>query len=76
MVTKNEYEQKQRCGANGTGKDRLRICYQNGGNVKKTFEMISQIETMLNNMRPHVLYMSENLMDEKTRERCERRLEF
>ena len=76
MVTKKEYNQKERCGANGTGKDRLRVLYQNGGNLIHTFGIISQIETMLNNVRPHVFYMSENMMDEKTKERLQNRHGF
>ena len=35
-VTKKEYEKKERLGANGTGKDRLKVLYQNGGAKEKT----------------------------------------
>merc|ERR1711860_267588 len=62
MVTKKEYEEKKRCGANGSGKDRLRVVYQNGGNYTHSFEIISGIETMMQRTRPHVLFMSENRM--------------
>ena len=30
-VTKKAYEAKERLGANGTGKDRLKVLFQNGG---------------------------------------------
>ena len=67
--TKKKYDEKKRCSAVGTGKSRLKILYQNGGNVKHTIQMIGPIEDMLNNVRPHVLFMSENRMDESTRSR-------
>ena len=76
MVTKKKYEEEKRCGANGSGKDRLRVVYQNGGNYKYSFEIISQIETIMQNTRPHVLFMSENRMDTGTRERLENRHGF
>ena len=70
-ITKRKYEEKKRCGANGTGKDRLKVLYQNGGNKKNTFEYIEQIEKLLNNTRPHVFFMSECRLDEKTKEALE-----
>ena len=71
MVTKTKqaYRDKKRCGALGSGKSRLKIMYQNGGNVIHTFDMIENIEKMMNNVRPHVMFMCENRMDEKTRVR-------
>ena len=46
MVTKTKqaYRDKKRCGALGSGKSRLKIMYQNGGNVIHTFDMIENIE--------------------------------
>ena len=76
MVTKKVYEQQPRYSANGTGKDRLRVVYQNGGNYKHSFELITEIETLLNNTRPHVLYMAENRMDDRTKDRLENRHGF
>ena len=67
--TKQQYRDEKRCGAAGTGKSRLKILYQNGGNVKYSYSMIEDIETMLNNTRPHVMYMCENRMDPETRDR-------
>ena len=67
--TKQKYNDKKRCSAVGTGKSRLKILYQNGGNVIHTYSMIEEIETMLDNVRPHVLYMCENRMDDETRSR-------
>ena len=42
MVTKTKqaYNEKKRCGANGNGNNRLKVLYQNGGNVIHTFGMI------------------------------------
>ena len=41
MVTKTKqaYREKKRCGALGSGKSRLKIMYQNGGNVIHTFDI-------------------------------------
>ena len=58
-------------GANGTGKDRLKVLFQNGGNKEKTFEDIEEIEGMLSRTRPHVFFMSECLLDEDTKGRLE-----
>ena len=69
MVTRKAYNKDKRCGANGTGKDQLKILYQNGGNVVHTYGMIRPIEKMMNNVRPHVMYMAENRMDDDTRNR-------
>ena len=69
MVTKKVYNEKKRCSANGTGKERLKILYQNGGNVTHTSNMLPAIETMLDSVRPHVVFMAENRMDTETRDR-------
>ena len=66
MVTKKVYNQQKRYSANGTGKCNLKIVFQNGGNKTHTYDMIENIETMLDQTRPHVLFMCENRMDEKT----------
>ncbi len=76
MVVKKVYDAKTRCSANGTGKEKLKILYQNGGNVKKTYDMIDDIETMLDSVRPHVFFMCENRMDTKTRDRLQNRHGF
>ena len=56
MVTKRkaEREKTERYSARGTGKQMLKILYQNGGNVTHTYNMIGDIETMLNANRPHI----------------------
>ena len=70
-ATRRQYEEKRRYGANGTGKDRLKVLFQNGGNKKNTFEYIGIVENLLNRVRPHVFFMCENLLDEKTKDRLE-----
>ncbi len=75
-LTKKRYDEEKRYGANGTGKDRLKVCYQNRGNKLHTFDMIDDIETMLNNVRPHVLIMSENRLDQLTKDRLENQHNF
>ena len=75
-ITKKAYEAKERMGANGSGKDRLKVLYQNGGAKEKTIEIIQHIETMLSKTRPHVFFMSECLLDEETKSRLENRHNF
>ena len=76
MVTKKVYNQQKRYSANGTGKCNLKIVYQNGGNTTHTYNMIQNIETLLDSTRPHVLFMCENRMDEKTCSRLTNRHGF
>ena len=45
-VTKKAYEAEERMGANGSGKDRLKVLYQNGGAKEHTFEIIENIESI------------------------------
>mgnify|MGYP001248349392 FL=1 len=73
MVTKRkaEREKTERYSARGTGKQMLKILYQNGGNVTHTYNMIGDIETMLNANRPHVFMMAENRLDLQTKNRLE-----
>ena len=68
-LTKKAYEAQERMGANGTGKDRLKVLFQNGGSKEKTFDYIEDIETMLSQTRPHVFFMSECLLDSETKSR-------
>ena len=75
-VTKKDYEKEKRCSANGTGKEQLKILYQNGGNVDSTFGMIDIVEDMLDSIRPHVLFMAENRMDDKTKSRLQNQHNF
>ena len=70
-VTKKEYEEKERLGANETGKDRLKVLDQNGGAKEKTIEIIESIESMLSQTRPHVFFMSECFLDIETKSRLE-----
>ena len=70
-LTKKDYEAQERMGANGTGKDRLKVLFQNGGNKEKTFDYIEDIESMLSQTRPHVFFMSECLLDDDTKSRLE-----
>ena len=71
MVTKTKQAKRdaKTYSANGTGRARLKVLYQNGGNVKHTHQMIEQIETMLDSVRPHCFFMAENRMDAFTRDR-------
>ena len=75
-VTKKEYDQKERLGANGIGKDRLKVLYQNGGAKEKTIEIFERIETMLSNTRPHVFFISESFLDLESKSRLENRHNF
>ena len=75
-VTKKAYEAEERMGANGSGKDRLKVLYQNGGAKEHTFEIIQNIESMLSQTRPYVFFMSECLLDTETKSRLENRHNF
>ena len=61
-VTKKAYEAKERLEANGTGKDRLKVLFQNERAKEKTFEIIKNIDSMLSKTRPHVFFMAECLL--------------
>ena len=76
MVTRKEYKKQKRYSANGTGKDRIKIVFQNGGNKQHTFDMIESIESMMDSTRPHVLFMCENRMDQSTYSRLTNRHGF
>ena len=67
--TRTEREEKRRFGVNGTGKDRPRVLFQSGENKKNMFEHIGSVENLLNRILPHVFFMCENLLDEKTKGR-------
>ena len=75
-VTKKAYEAEERMGANGSGKDRLKVLYQNGGAKENTNEIIGNIESMLSKTRPHVFFMSECMLDIQTKSRLENRHNF
>ena len=70
---KKDTEKTKRYSAKGTGKQSLKILYQNGGNVDDTFGMFKDIETMLNTNRPHCFFMAENRIDMPTKSRLENR---
>ena len=78
MVTQRKTDLKaKRYSAGGTGKQKLKILYQNGGNYDNTFDnLMRDIELMLNQNQPHVFYMAENRMDERTKSRLENRHGF
>ena len=71
MVTKTKLEKRKvkKCSAEGTGRARLKVLYQNGGNITHTHKMLEQIEGMLDSVRPHCFFMAENRMDAQTRDR-------
>ena len=62
MVTKTKLEKRKvkKCSAEGTGRARLKVLYQNGGNITHTHKMLEQIEGMLDSVRPHCFFMAEN----------------
>ena len=72
----NDNDKTKRCSAGGTGKQTLKILYQNGGNVDNTFGMIGEIETMLALNLPHLFFMAENRLDEETKNRLENQHNF
>ena len=71
MVTKTKQARRdeKQFSALGTGRARIKVLFQNGGNVQDSYPMMEQIENMLDSVRPHILFMAENRMDEKTRSR-------
>ena len=71
MVTKTKQARRNntKCSAEGTGRARLKVLYQNGGNIIHTHEILEQIEGMLDSVRPHCFFMAENRMDTPTRDR-------
>ena len=68
---KDNNDKPKRYSAGGTGKQKLKILYQNGGDVDNTFGMIGQIETMLTVNQPHLFFMAENRLDTDTKSRLE-----